>query len=178
MQQADPNGPIVLIERRIYLIRSEKVMLDFDLAELYGVLTERLKQQIRRNPGRFPPDFAFQLTKEETRALSLQIASSKKGKGGRRYCPYAFTEQGVAMLSSVLRSERAIQVNIAIMRIFVRIRVILASNKELAYKVEALERKYGEHEKKFKKSHRWVSQGTGLEQRRRIGYTLPTLERP
>src|SRR5262245_51174221 len=96
--------PVTLIERRIYLIRGQKVMLDSDLAELYGETTKRFNQQVSRNPKRFPNDFMFQLTKDETESLRLQFATSKTARGGRRYLPYAFTEQGVAMLSSVLTS--------------------------------------------------------------------------
>ncbi len=107
------------IERSILLIRGHKVMLDSDLAELYGVTTKRLNEQVRRNLSRFPGDFMFQLTESETHLLRSQIATSKSGRGGRRYPPYAFTEQGVAMLSSVLNSDRAIKVNIEIMRAFV-----------------------------------------------------------
>src|SRR6185369_5033454 len=105
-------------ERRIYLIRGHKVMIDFDLAELYGVPTKVLNQQVRRNPARFPEDFMFQLSKEEAEFLRLQFPTSRGGRGGRRSLPFAFTEPGVAMLSSVLNSERAIQVNITIMRAF------------------------------------------------------------
>jgi hypothetical protein len=130
------------IERSILLIRSHKVMLDSDLAELYGVTTKRLNEQVRRNLSRFPEDFMFQLTESETHLLRSQFATSKKGRGGRRYLPYAFTEQGVAMLSSVLNSERAIKVNIEIMRTFVRLRRLLASHADLARKLDALERKY------------------------------------
>jgi ORF6N domain len=107
---------VQLIERRIYLIRSQKVMIDEDLAELYGVPTHRLNEQVKRNRKRFPQDFIFQLTQVETESLRSQIAISKSGRGGRRSLPYVFTEQGVAMLSSVLNSDHAIEVNIAIMR--------------------------------------------------------------
>ena len=134
--------PIERIERLILLIRGHKVMLDSDLADLYGVTTKRLNEQVRRNLSRFPEDFMFQLTESEARLLRSQFATSKEGRGGRRYPPYAFTEQGVAMLSSVLNSERAVQVNIEIMRAFVRLRQILASNKELAKRLDELERKY------------------------------------
>jgi hypothetical protein len=130
------------IERSIILIRGHKVMLDSDLSELYGVTTKRLNEQVRRNLARFPEDFMFQLTESETQFLKSQIATSKKGLGGRRYLPYAFTEQGVAMLSSVLGSERAVQVNIEIMRAFVRLRRMLASHADLARKLEAMEKKY------------------------------------
>ena len=119
--------PVQLIERRIYLIRGHKVMLDVDLAGLYQVPTKRLNEQVRRNLKRFPEDFMFQLMNAEAEALRSQIATSKPGRGGRRYLPYAFTERGVAMLSSVLNSERAIEVNIAIMRVFVKLRQMLES---------------------------------------------------
>src|SRR2546425_8681475 len=126
------------------LIRDHRVMLDADLAVLYGVPTKRLAEQVRRNSRRFPADFMFRLTAVEARILRSRIATSSFGRGwgGRRYAPYAFTEQGVAMLSSVLRSPRAVQVNIAIMRAFVRLRGLLASSEALARKLDALERKY------------------------------------
>jgi ORF6N domain-containing protein len=137
--------PMGRIERSIYLIRGQKVMLDRDLAELYGVPTKRLNEQVRRNQRRFPGDFMFQLTAREIESLRSQIATSKQARGGRRYAPLAFTEQGVAMLSSVLNSERAVDVNPPrreIMRAFVRLRQMLASHADLARKLEALERKY------------------------------------
>ncbi len=140
---------VQLIERRIYLIRGHKVMIDVDLAELYEVATKRFNQQVRRNLKRFPEDFMFQLTKEEAESLRSQFATSKTGRGGRRYMPYAFTEQGVAMLSSVLNSERAIEVNIAIMRAFVKLRQLLASNEELNRKFAAVMRKLATHDKYF-----------------------------
>jgi hypothetical protein len=115
---------------------------DADLAELYGVSTKRLNEAVRRNATRFPEDFMFRLSAKEYISLMSQIATSKPGRGGRRKLPYAFTEQGVAMLSSVLNSDQAIQVNITIMRAFVRIRRLLVSHEELARKVEALEGKY------------------------------------
>ena len=132
------------IERAILMIRGEKVLLDADLAALYGVATRVLIQAVKRNAERFPPDFMFQLTKEEFDLLRSQFVTSKIGdpRGGRRYPPYAFTEQGVAMLSSVLHSPRAIAVNIEIMRTFIRLRRILASHADLARKLEALEKKY------------------------------------
>lgn len=130
------------IERQILLFRGQKVLLDVHLAALYGVTTKRLNEQVRRNCSRFPGDFMFQLTRDEVDALRSQIATSKAGRGGRRYAPYVFTEQGVAMLSTVLNSERAIQVNIEIMRAFVRLRQLLAWNDQLARKLAALENKY------------------------------------
>jgi hypothetical protein len=137
--------PVELIERRIYLIRSHKVMLDSDLADLYQVLTKNLNLAVRRNRDRFPEDFMFQLTPDEGESLRLQFATSNAGRGGRRYLPHAFTEQGVAMLSTVLSSQRAIQVNIAIMRAFVRVRELLATHKDIAQKLEVIERTQKEH---------------------------------
>ena len=134
--------PAEKIERRILLIHGQKVMLDADLAELYGVTVGRLNEAVKRNVKRFPRDFMFQLSLQELRNLKSQIAISSSRWGGRRHQPYAFTEQGVAMLSSVLNSERAVQVNIEIMRAFVRLREIIASNKNLAKRLDALEKKY------------------------------------
>jgi hypothetical protein len=131
-----------MIERKILFIRSQKVILDFQLANLYRVSTKRLKEQVRRNYKRFPSDFMFELTTEEYEDLRSQFATSNIGRGGRRYLPYAFTEQGIAMLSSVLKSENAISVNIEIMRAFVKLRNILASDKELARKIFEMEQKY------------------------------------
>lgn len=133
---------IEVIENKIYLIRGEKVMLDSDLAKLYGVTTKRLNEQVSRNPKRFPLDFMFQLNDEEFEILRSQIATSRFQHGGRRYLPYVFTEQGVAMLSSVLNSERAILVNVEIMRTFVKLRKMIASHAELAKKLDTLEKKY------------------------------------
>jgi phage regulator Rha-like protein len=133
--------PAERIERSIVLIKGHKVMLDEDLAELYGVETRILVRNVKRNLERFPAHFMFRLTNEEYQRLRSQIGISKPGRGGRRYLPYAFTEQGVAMLSSVLHSKRAIQVNIAIMDTFVRLRQMLSSHEELAHKLAALEKK-------------------------------------
>jgi len=131
--------PVELVERRIYLIRGQKVMLDSDLAELYQVETRTLIQAVKRNLDRFPEDFMFQLTQEEGESLRSQIVISNEGRGGRRYLPYAFTEHGVAMLSSVLNSKRAVQMNIVIIRAFVRMRELVASHKDLARKIEQME---------------------------------------
>jgi len=136
--------PVEMIEKKILLIRGEKVMLDAALAELYGVATKVLLQSVKRNIKRFPSDFMFQLNYQEVAALRSQIVTSNIGRGGRRYQPYVFTEQGVAMLSSVLNSKRAVKVNIEIMRAFVRLRQMLSSNAELARKLDALEKKYDE----------------------------------
>ena len=141
--------PIERVERKIYFIRGQKVILDFDLARLYEVETKVLLQAVKRNIGRFPDDFMFQLTESEFRGLRSQFVTSK-GRGGRRFLAYAFTEHGVAMLSSVLHSERAVQVNIAIIRTFVRIREFLSTHKDLARKLEELERKYESHDSQIK----------------------------
>jgi hypothetical protein len=133
--------PVEHIERLIHLARGEKVLLDADLARLYGVETKALNRAVKRNRSRFPQDFMFQLTAEEAVILKCQIGTSISRYGGRRYLPYAFTEQGVAMLSSVLRSERAVCVNVAIMRAFVSLRRMLAGNEALARKLAELERK-------------------------------------
>ena len=134
------------IEKNIFLIRRHRVMLSTHLAELYGVPTKRLNEQVRRNIKRFPEDFMFQLTWEEAIFSRSQFATLKHGKN-IKYLPYAFTEQGVAMLSSVLNSERAIQVNIAIVRVFVRLKQVLATHKELAAKLKELEQEVGKHSK-------------------------------
>ena len=135
------------IHEMIYLIRGQKVMLDEDLAKLYHVHTKRLNEQVRRNRKRFPDDFMFQLTAEETSFLRSQNAALKRGRGEhRKYRPLAFTEQGVAMLSSVLNSERAIEVNIMIMRAFVRLRQMVSLNRALAKRLAALERRLTGHD--------------------------------
>jgi hypothetical protein len=141
MGQLTQPGPI---ERTIITVRGERVMLDADLADLYGVTTSSLIQAVKRNSSRFPGDFMFQLTAEEAEDLRSQSVTSNVGRGGRRYLPYAFTEQGVAMLSSVLRGERASEVNVAIMRAFVRLRRMVGENAVLARRLDDLERRYDE----------------------------------
>ncbi len=143
--------PSEIIEKKIFLLRGQKVMLDFHLAELYDVPTKSLNLAVKRNMNRFPGDFMFQLTRDETEELQesilrFQIETSKEKRGGRRYLPFAFTEQGVAMLSSVLRSERAVIMNIAVMRAFVQLREMLGSQKELARKLEELEKRIEQHD--------------------------------
>jgi hypothetical protein len=133
------------IDRSILAIRGHRVLLDDDLARLYAVETKVFNQAVKRNRGRFPADFMFQLTVDEVATLRSQFVTSK-GRGGRRYLPYAFTQEGVAMLSSVLGSKRAIEVNIEIMRAFVRLRHILADNAGLAHKLGALEEKFIKHQ--------------------------------
>lgn len=140
--------PADRIEQRIVVLRRQKVMLDSDLAALYGVPAKVLNQAVKRNAARFPSDFMFQLTQEEHRTLRSQSVTLKTGRGQhRKYRPYAFTEQGVAMLSSVLGSPRAVQVNIEIMRAFVRLRTMVSSVKDLSRKLDSLEQKY---DKQFK----------------------------
>jgi hypothetical protein len=144
-------------------------MLDHDLALLYGVETKVLNRAVKRNLQRFPLDFMFQLTPEEADVLRCQIGTSKKGRGGRRYLPYVFTEQGVAMLSTVLNSERAILVNIEIMRAFVKLRQILASNAELSLRLDELESKY---DKQFRVVFDAIRQlmATPIRDRKEIGF--------
>ena len=139
--------PMEAIETRIYLIRGYKVMRDTDLAKLYGVQTFNLNKAVRRNCHRFPEDFMFQLTEEEAMSLIFQTGMSKpRGRGGRRTLPYVFTEQGVAMLSSVLKSERAIKVNIVIMRAFVNLRELATTQKDMTARIDALQKKYENHD--------------------------------
>ncbi len=135
------------IAQRVFILRGEKVMLSQHLAILYGVSVGQLPQAVKRNALRFPKDFAYQLTPQEFAALKSQIVISKQGRGGGRHRPYAFTEQGVAMLSSVLKSERAVNVNIAIMRAFVKLRQTIETNHELARKFSELEKHVGQHDK-------------------------------
>jgi len=134
--------PIERIEQKIYVIRGEKIMLDSDLAEIYGVTTKRFNEQVKRNLNRFPEDFMFQLTAEEDEHLRSQIATSNKKRGGRRYLPYVFTEHGALMAANILNSERAVEASVAVVRAFVKLRQILLSNADLSRKVEELEKKY------------------------------------
>jgi hypothetical protein len=145
----DVTVPMEVVKSKIYLIRDQKVLLDSDLASLYGVTTANLNKAVKRNIDRFPEDFMFQLAAEEVSNLIFQTGTSSSGHGGRRKTPNVFTEQGIAMLSSVLRSERAVQVNIAIMRAFVQMRELATSNRELARKIDELEKKHALHDKQF-----------------------------
>ena len=145
------NKPLTLIqpiEDKILLIREQRVILDFHLAEIYEVTTGRLIEQVKRNIERFPPDFLFQLSTEECELLRSQIAISKnQGRGGRRYRPYAFTEHGAVMAANVLRSKRAIQASIYVVRAFIKLKQFIASHKELALKINELERNVATHDK-------------------------------
>lgn len=161
-----------VIQNKIFDIRGQKVMLDFDLAELYETETKRLKEAVRRNIDRFPSDFMFELNKEEFETLRTQIATSKRG--GTRYAPFAFTEQGVAMLASVLNSAKAIEVNIQIVRAFVFLRQYALNSKEITEKLEQLEQKYN---KQFKDVYEAINyllqkdkQDTETKERKRIGF--------
>jgi len=159
------------IETRIFMIRGHKVIVDSDLADLYRVATKVFNQGVKRNLKRFPKDFMFRLTGKEIEILRSQIVTSSWG--GRRSPPYVFTEQGVAMLSSVLNSERAIQVNIAIMRAFIKLREILTTHGELAQKIEELERKYRQHDMKIQTvfdAIRELLQPPPVSSKRRIGF--------
>jgi len=161
------------IETKIHEIRGQKVMLDFDLAELYEIETKNLNLSVKRNSKRFPKDFMFQLTKEEWESLRLQIETSKS-RGGTRYLPYVFTEQGLAMLSGVLNSDIAILVNIAIMRAFVFIRQYALSHKDLTEKLSELENKYNQQFKDVYEALEYLlkkdEQIIGQNDRKRIGY--------
>ena len=164
-----------VIKTKIYDVRGQKVMLDYDLAELYEVETKRLKEAIRRNPKRFPSDFMFELTREEYNILRTQFATLESGKGKHsKYLPFAFTEQGVAMLSGILNSDKAIDVNIAIMRAFIALKQFALTNIELNNKLKELENTYN---KQFKDVYEAINyllqkdkQETNQKERKKIGY--------
>ncbi len=142
--------PAEPIESRILNIRGHRVMLDSDLAALYGVETKALNRAVKRNPERFPGDFVFLLTAEEIKGLRFQIGTSKKGRGGRRYAPYAFTEHGAIMAASVLNSRRAVEASVLVVRAFVRLRQTLAAHHELSGKLAELERRIDTHDESIK----------------------------
>ncbi len=165
--------PLEPVVQRIRVVRGQRVMLDSDLAQLYGVTTKQLVQAVKRNQTRFPQDFMFQLDAGEHGCLRSQIVTSNPGRGGRRYRPYAFTEQGVAMLSSVLNSERAVRVNIAIMRAFVKLREILATNRELARRFAELEKRVNRQDRHIRdilEAIRQLLAPPTPEPRRKIGF--------
>ncbi len=164
-----PQG---VIENKILLLRGKKVMLDRDIAMLYGISTGNLNKAVKRNIERFPDDFMLQLTKDEEKSLRFHFGSLKRGQHAK-YLPYAFTELGVAMFSSVLHSKKAILVNIAIMRFFVRLKEIISAHKELAYKLNELERKIEKHDEDIKsifEAIRQLMSPTPAEPKRRIGF--------
>jgi hypothetical protein len=174
--------PVERIERLIYVVRGQKVMLDSDLAEIYGVPTHRLNEQVRRNISRFPHDFAFQLTRQEFAILISQIAISSldnrrtfagtRRHGGRRKLPYVFTEHGAIMLASVLNSPVAVEASVRVVRAFVRLRDILASNRELAQRLDELERKFEGHDAAIRNLFEAIRQllGSPEPKRRKIGF--------
>jgi hypothetical protein len=168
--------PDEVVMSKIYVIRGQKVMLDKDLAELYGVETKRLKEQVRRNIERFPDDFMFELTAEEYLNLKEQLAHLGRGEHSK-YPPFAFTEHGVLMLSSVLNSERAIKVNIQVMRVYVRIREMIMLNKDILHSLESIERKLSEHDNQILLIFEYLKQLEATKQqeseqknRKRIGF--------
>jgi ORF6N domain-containing protein len=169
--------PVEFIERKIYLIRGHKVMLDSDLAELYQVPTKRLNEAVKRNRGRFPDDFMFQLSEHELENWRSQIATSNPGaKMGLRRAPYAFTEHGVAMLSAVLKSQRAVEMSILIVRAFVRLREYLATHKDLARKLEDVERTQLEHSAHIQQIFDYIErllEPAPEPPKRRIGFAPP-----
>ena len=163
------------VESRILILRHQRVILDADLAELYGVTVKRLNQQVKRNQERFPSDFMFQLNSKEHRALRLQIATSKKGRGGRRYMPYVFTEHGAIMAATVLNSERAVQMSVFVVRAFVRLREMLANNRRLAGKIDELENRLDTHDSVIQELIEAIKELMTPEEpsRVRIGFQLP-----
>lgn len=163
------------VESRILVLRRQKVILDSDLAELYGVLVRQLNQAIKRNRERFPADFVFQLTAKEHEVLRSQIVTSNEGRGGRRYPPYAFTEHGAIMAATVLNSPKAIEMSVFVVRAFVRLREMLATNRQLASKINELEQRLETHDTAIQELIEAIRQlmmpqeGT----RRKIGFQLP-----
>ena len=176
--QRTPAVPAERVEHAIVEARGQRVLLDEDLARLYGTETKLLTRAVRRNLERFPADFAFQLSREEWAALRIQTGTAKAGRGGRRSPPWAFTEEGVAMLSSVLRSPRAIQANIAIMRAFVRLRQLVASHEELARELQSLDRKTEVRFRAvFNAIRQLMERRSPVPERRRIGFRSDHVER-
>ena len=160
------------IESKIFTIRGKKIMLDRDLALLYGVTTFNLNKAVKRNKGRFPADFMFRLTSEEYNSLIFQIGISNTGRGGSRYLPYGFTQEGVAMLSGILNSQKAIQMNIQIMRAFIRLREYLVNHKQIAAKFEELEGRLGKHDEEIQAIVQTIQQllEPPVKRRKKIGF--------
>ena len=170
---------IFSVESRILLLRHHKIILDADLAELYDVPVKRLNQQVKRNQERFPSDFMFQLTPKEREVLRLQFATSNKGSGGRRYAPYAFTEHGAIMAATVLNSRRAVQMSVFVVRAFVRLREMLANNRQLAAKIGELESHVDGHDTTIQQLIGAIKQLMAPEQPtgRKIGFRLSSMKR-
>jgi phage regulator Rha-like protein len=169
------RAAVVPIESRIAILRRQKVILDTALAEIYGVPVKRLNQQVNRNRERFPSDFMFQLKPREFANLRLQIATSRKGHGGRRSLPYAFTEHGAIMAATVLNSERAVEMSVYVVRAFVRLREALAANKELAARIEELEEHLETHDGTIQEIISVIKSlmNPARRRRRKIGFALP-----
>jgi phage regulator Rha-like protein len=169
------TGLAVSVESRILVLREQKVILDSDLAELYGVPVKRLNEQVKRNQERFPSDFMFRLSAEESDALRSQTATSKTGRGGRRYAPYAFTEHGAIMAATVLNSERAVEMSVFVVRAFVRLREMLATNHQLASKIDELEQRLDTHDASIQELIEAIRELMAPEpaKGRRIGFQLP-----
>jgi phage regulator Rha-like protein len=174
MSKIPPKLPVP-VESRILILRRQKVILDTDLAELYGVTVKRLNEQIRRNRERFPADFMFLLATNEHKALRSQIATSKKGRGGRRYPPYAFTEHGAIMAATVLNSKRAIEMSVFVVRAFVRMREMLIKNRQLAAKINELDRRLETHDTAIQDLIDAIKELMTPEEgsKRKIGFQLP-----
>jgi len=173
---SDSNQALAVpVESRILLLRNQKVILDNDLAELYGVPVRRLNEQVKRNRERFPADFMFQLNLEEREFLRSQIATSKPGRGGRRYAPYAFTEHGAIMAATVLNSERAVEMSVFVVRAFVRLREVLSTNQQLASKLDELEQRLDIHDASIQDLLEAIRElmAPGLPSGRKIGFQLP-----
>src|SRR5246127_3279520 len=173
---SDSNQALAVpVESRILLLRNQKVILDNDLAELYGVPVRRLNEQVKRNRERFPADFMFQLNLEERESLRSQIATSKPGRGGRRYAPYAFTEHGAIMAATVLNSERAVEMSVFVVRAFVRLREMLSTNQQLAGKIDELEQRLDTHDASIQELIEAIRELMAPEPAtgRRIGFELP-----
>jgi hypothetical protein len=168
--------PAFAVESRILILRRQRVILDVDLAQLYGVTVKRLNQQVRRNQERFPSDFMFQLNAKEHAVLRLQFATSNKGRGGRRYSPNAFTEHGAIMAATVLNSERAVQMSVFVVRAFVRLREMLARNRRLAGKINELENRLDTHDSVIQELIEAIRDLMTPEEPRRvrIGFQLPS----
>jgi hypothetical protein len=174
MRPAGAVIPVAEIAQRILTVRGQRVMLDSDLAELYGVTTKRLNEQVRRNRGRFPDDFMFQLTGEEATNLRSQFATSKIGRGGRRYAPHVFTEHGAMMLASVLNTTRAVDVSVYVVRAFVRLREMMVANTEVAAKLGELDRKVAGHDDAIRSLVQAIRElmATPQPRRRAIGFRV------
>ena len=168
--------PTFVVESRILFLREQRVILDSDLAELYGVPVRQLNQQVKRNPGRFPSDFVFQISRKEQAILRSQIVISSFEWGGRRYMPYVFTEHGATMAATVLNSRQAIEMSLFVVRAFIRLREMLATNRQLAAKVDELEKKLQTHDSAIRELIRAIRELSAPAQqaRKRIGFQLPS----